>query len=128
MIDPTHKLPIVRQAQLLAVSRAAVYYLPQATPAADLALMRHIDALHLDHPSAGSRMLRDMLRRQGFAVGRKHVAMLMRGCGLSANQPYCDGTHKKTLDEKEGTLCWYDADVVRHELTGAFPNIRTPSE
>ena len=50
------------------------------------------------------------------------------GCGLSANQPFCDGTHKKTLDEKEGTLCWYDADVVRHELTGAFPNIRTPRE
>ena len=49
-------------------------------------------------------------------------------CGRSRIHPFCDGTHKKTLDEKEGTLCWYDADVVRHELTGAFPNIRTPSE
>lgn len=50
------------------------------------------------------------------------------GCGLSATQPFCDGTHKKTRDEAEGTLCWYDADVGRNELANAFPNIRTPSE
>lgn len=50
------------------------------------------------------------------------------GCGLSASQPFCDGTHKKTLDEKNGTLCWYDADVGRHELADAFPNMRRPSE
>jgi putative transposase len=39
MIDPTHELPIVRQAQLLDLSRASVYYLPQPTPASELALM-----------------------------------------------------------------------------------------
>jgi putative transposase len=27
--------------------------------------MRRIDELHLEHPFAGSRMLRDMLRRKG---------------------------------------------------------------
>lgn len=50
------------------------------------------------------------------------------GCGLSATQPFCDGTHKRTRDEPEGGLCWYDADVGRNELANAFPNIRTPSE
>jgi putative transposase len=84
MIDPKHALPIVQQAQLLAVSRSSVYYLPQATSAADLALMRAIDLLHLEHPFAGSRMLRDLLCRQGFAVGRKHVATLMRTMGIEA--------------------------------------------
>ena len=50
------------------------------------------------------------------------------GCGLSANQPFCDGTHKLTRDEQEGTLCWYDADMQRKEIAYAFPNIRVPSE
>ncbi|MEJ8810332.1 CDGSH iron-sulfur domain-containing protein [Variovorax ureilyticus] len=50
------------------------------------------------------------------------------GCGLSANQPFCDGTHKLTRDEQEGTLCWYDADMQRKEIGHAFPNIRAPRE
>ena len=84
MIDPTHELPLLRQAQLLDVSRASIYYRPQPTPAADLALMRRIDELHLEHPFAGSRMLRDLLNREGFEVGRKHVTTLMRRMGIEA--------------------------------------------
>jgi putative transposase len=84
MIDPGHELPITRQAQLLEISRASVYYLPQPTPQADLVLMREIDRLHLEHPFAGSRMLRDMLRLQGHEVGRKHVATLMHKMGIEA--------------------------------------------
>ena len=73
MIDRNHDLPITRQAELLEVSRASVYYLPRPVPEADLALMRRIDALHLEHPFMGARMLRDSLRREGFTVGRKHA-------------------------------------------------------
>ena len=47
---------------------------PRAVPAADLAIMRRIDELHLDYPFAGSRMLRDLLRGEGIAVGRERVA------------------------------------------------------
>jgi CDGSH iron-sulfur domain-containing protein 3 len=50
------------------------------------------------------------------------------GCGLSATQPFCDGTHKLTRDEQEGALCWYDADVQRKDIAHAFPNIRIPGE
>ncbi len=84
MIDGGHDLPIMRQAQLLDLSRSAVYYRPQPASAADLALMRRIDALHLEHPFAGARMLRDLLRQDGHAVGRKHVATLMRRMGIEA--------------------------------------------
>jgi putative transposase len=84
MIDGGHDLPIMRQAQLLELSRSAVYYRPQPTSAADLALMRRIDELHLEHPFAGARMLRDLLRQEGYAVGRKHVATLMRTMGIEA--------------------------------------------
>ena len=82
MIDRTHELPITRQAELLELSRASVYYLPRPVSEADLALMRRIDALHLEHPFMGARMLRDSLRREGFAVGRKHVATLMARMGV----------------------------------------------
>jgi putative transposase len=84
MIDRTHKLPITRQAELLNVSRGSVYYLPKPMSAADLNLMRRIDELHLEHPFAGSRMLRDLLRQDGIHVGRKHVATLMRKMGIEA--------------------------------------------
>jgi putative transposase len=84
MIDRTHKLPITRQAELLNVSRGSVYYLPKPLSEADLKLMRRIDELHLEHPFAGSRMLRDLLRQEGTPVGRKHVATLMRKMGIEA--------------------------------------------
>ena len=71
MIDRTHKLPVTRQAELLNVRRGSVYRLPKSVSEADLALMRRIDALHLEYPFAGARMLRDLLRQEGFRVGRK---------------------------------------------------------
>jgi putative transposase len=52
--------------------------------AADLALTRVMDELHMEHPFAGSRMLRDMLKARSFDVGRKHVATLMRHMGIEA--------------------------------------------
>ena len=84
MIDNDHELPVKRQAELLGISRGAVYYRPAPIPEADLALMHRIDRLHLEHPFAGSRMLRDMLRLQGIEVGRRHVATLMRRMGIQA--------------------------------------------
>lgn len=84
MINPAHDLSITAQAKLLGLSRSSVYYLPRPTSAADLALMRRIDELHLNFPFAGSRMLRDLLRLEGHAIGRKHVATLMRKMGIEA--------------------------------------------
>jgi putative transposase len=48
MIDPGHDLPVVRQAELLDLSRSNVYYLPRPVSEADLVLMRRIDELHLN--------------------------------------------------------------------------------
>ncbi len=84
MIDQTHDLPIVRQAQLLDLSRSSVYYLPQPMPEGDLRLMRRIDELHLEHPFAGARMLRDMLKLEGVEIGRKHVSTLMKKMTIKA--------------------------------------------
>lgn len=94
MIDRNHDLSVTRQAQLLAISRGSVYYLPRPVSQADLALMRRIDELHLDHPFMGARMLRDLLRREGHHVGRRHIATLMRRMGIQALAPQ-PGTSKR---------------------------------
>jgi putative transposase len=84
MIDRSHQLPIKRQSELLAISRGSVYYHPEPVSQADLRLMRRIDELHLEHPFAGARMLRDILDREGVRVGRRHVGTLMRRMGIQA--------------------------------------------
>ena len=84
MIDRSHAFPIKGQAKMLGLSRSTVYYKPRPVSAEDLKLMRRLDELHLDYPFAGARMLRDLLRREGVAVGRRHVATLMKRMGIEA--------------------------------------------
>ena len=84
MIDREHALPIAKQASLLGISRGSVYYLPRPVSAADLAVMRRMDELHLEFPFAGSRMLRDLLNKEGIEIGRCHVATLMKRMGIEA--------------------------------------------
>ena len=84
MIDRANVLPLTRQASLLRLSRSGVYYLPRPVPPARPAIMHRIDALHLEHPFAGSRMLRDLLRAEGVTIGRLAVATLMRRMGIEA--------------------------------------------
>jgi putative transposase len=87
MIDRTHDLSVTRQAELVGISRGSVYYLPRPLSEADLALMRRLDELHLEHPFMGARMLRDQLHREGIQVGRRHIATLMRRIGIEALCP-----------------------------------------
>jgi putative transposase len=84
MIDREHGLSIAKQAKALGISRGSVYYLPRPVPAADLAAMRRMDELHLEFPFAGSRMLRDLLNKEGVEIGRRRVATLMRRMGIEA--------------------------------------------
>ena len=84
MIDRTHALPLTRQARVLKLSRSSLYYRPRPVSAADLAVMRRMDTLHLDHPFAGSRMLRDMLNGEGVKIGREHVKTLMKRMRIEA--------------------------------------------
>ena len=46
--------------------------------------MRRLDALHLEYPFAGSRMLVGLLRQDGHRVGHRHVATLMKRMGIVA--------------------------------------------
>jgi len=37
-------------------------------------------------------------------------------CGLSKNQPFCDGSHKLTKDEESGKVYAYDEEGHRREV------------
>ena len=84
MIDREHELPIIRQADALNIARSTVYYLPRPVSAANLAIMRRLDELHLELPFAGSRMLRALLAAEGSVLGRRHVRTLMKKMGIAA--------------------------------------------
>lgn len=45
-------------------------------------------------------------------VGDKAICM----CGLSSNQPFCDGSHLDTLKEDDNKLYWYDDEGKREEV------------
>ena len=87
MIDPTHALPLSRQADALAISRSSIYYLPVPPSALDLALMRRIDEVHLDMPWFGARGLRRVLKDEFPGVGRRRIATCMQRRGISAIAP-----------------------------------------
>jgi len=96
MIHRTHALSVVQQCQLLELSRSTAYYQPTPVSAVDLALMRRIDELHRDSPFAGARMLRDLLRREGHAIGRRHVSTMMTRMGIEAvyRKPHTSQRHR----------------------------------
>jgi putative transposase len=125
MIDRDHALPITRQAQVLGMSRGAVYYRPRPTSAADLALMRRIDELHLEHPFMGARMLRRQLKLEGVSVGRRHIATLMQRMGIQALAPQ-PGTSKRAPGHKIYPYLLRRLAVVRSNQVWALDTTYIP--
>jgi putative transposase len=66
------------------VSRGGYYYEPCPESAENLALMRRIDELHMQHPVYGRTRLTAVLRREGLPVNEKRIGRLMRVMGLEA--------------------------------------------
>ena len=85
LIDPGHLgLSIVRQCELVSVSRSTFYREPAPETALNLMLMRLVDEQFLETPWYGSRQMARYLRRQGHTVGRERVRRLMAKMGLAA--------------------------------------------
>ena len=64
LTDRQHRhLSIVRQCQLMGVSRSSLYYRPKGTPLGDLSLMQAMDRQYLETPFYGSRRMKASLVR-----------------------------------------------------------------
>jgi putative transposase len=84
MIEPDHpQLSIVRQCELVSISRSGFYHRPVGESPLNLELMRLIDMQFLEMPWYGSRQMARHLRRQSYTVGRKRVRRLMARMGLA---------------------------------------------
>ena len=83
MIEPGHPaLSVVRQCELVSISRSGFYYQPVGETELNLALMRLIDAQFLETPWYGSRQMASHFQREGYKVGRKRIRRLMAKMGL----------------------------------------------
>jgi putative transposase len=87
LIDSESELSVRRQCDLLGVSRSGLYYEPAPTSTDELALMRRIDELHLEHPFYGSRNIAHALSNEGLRVNRKCVQRIMRLMNLESTAP-----------------------------------------
>ena len=84
MIEPEHPpLSVVRQCELVTISRSGFYHRPRGETALNLELMRLIDAQFLETPWYGSRQMPSHLRREGYTDGRKRIRRLMAKMGLA---------------------------------------------
>jgi len=75
------------QCELLELCRSSYYYECCPETEENLALMRRLDQLHLEHPVYGSRRLTALLRRAGQWVNRKRVIRLLQVMGIEAIYP-----------------------------------------
>ena len=92
-IDPNHSfLSITRQVELLDISRSSYYYTPIIDPEQDILLIR-LDSLYTEHPFLGSRKLSELLKQEGYSVGRCKLKSLMEILGIQTLYP-----HKKNIN------------------------------
>jgi putative transposase len=88
LIDHLHpRLSVLRQCDLLGLSRSSLYYRAQGEDAASQQLMRWIDRQYTSTPFFGVRRMTALLRRCGHVVNEKRIRRLMRAMGLEAIYP-----------------------------------------
>lgn len=114
-IEKHSVVPITRQASLLGVSRASVYYTPHPVDAHDQDIMRVIDEIYTKRPYFGSRrMAREISDMLKEPVNRKHIQRLMGVMGLEALYP-------KPHLSWNGTAA-YRFPYLLTGVTAAYPN------
>lgn len=80
-------ISISRQAELLGVSRASLYYEPRPNPE-EVHITRAIDEVYTRRPFYGSRRIQDALAdNHAIHIGRHRIQRLMRLMGLEAIYP-----------------------------------------
>lgn len=102
IIDPSQlHISITRQAEILGISRASIYYQPRINET-DVCIMNAIDEIYTKRPYFGSRRIKDDLEDHNIFICREHVQRLMHEMGLEAiypkrrrNTSISDNTHRK---------------------------------
>jgi putative transposase len=80
-------LTISRQVELLGISRSTYYYVPVIDTERAILLTR-LDALYTDHPFLGARRMSQLLKSEGYSVGRHKAIKLMQILGIQPIYPH----------------------------------------
>ena len=86
---------IERQAELLGISRASVYYQPRPVDSFTLSVMHEIDEIYTKRPFYGVRQITNKLHEDGYLVNHKKVHRLMQEMGIQGLIP------KRNLSKNE---------------------------
>lgn len=81
------ELTVSKQAELVGVSRASVYYQPRPPSVEEIAIKHRIDEIYTDYPFYGSRRIAVTLQQEGRAIGRQAVQQHMREMGIAGISP-----------------------------------------
>ena len=87
MESDNQKISVVRQCQLLGITRSGVYYRERAESVEDAEIMRLLDAQYTETPFYGYRRMTVYLQNSGYKINHKRVLNLMRKLGLEAIYP-----------------------------------------
>lgn len=80
-------ITIKSAAELLDINRTSIYYKGHLVTDEDLIIMDHMDRMHTDYPTWGSRQLVSQLKELGFKIGRYKVKRFMREMNIMAIYP-----------------------------------------
>lgn len=87
LADRQSGITIIRQAELLDISRSSIYYEPRVNRE-DILIMNAIDEIYTECPFYGHRRIIPELREEyGIDIGKKRTLRLMREMGLQAIYP-----------------------------------------
>ena len=88
MIEPNNQsISMVKQCELLGISRSGYYYSPRPESPENLAIMRLMDEQYLKTPFYGARRWQAYINDQGYSVNIKRIRRLLRLMGLEAIYP-----------------------------------------
>ena len=87
MISYVLNLSILRQCELIGFNRATYYYKQKLLEESDYKIMRAIDEIFTEHPYYGARRMSQVLKKEGYNIGRKKIKKYYQIMGIEAVYP-----------------------------------------
>lgn len=106
-------ISIVRQCELLGISRSGYYYKPKQTNESTLKIMDEIDKIYTEFPFYGRRKMNRELKRRGYDSGERQTARLMGKMGLRAIYPKEKGLSMSNKDHIKYPYLLKGVDIER---------------
>lgn len=80
-------LSVSKQCELIGLNRSSYYMKPKDLEASDYTIMRKIDEIFTEHPYYGTRRMSQILKNDGYRIGRKGVRCYYIIMGIEAIYP-----------------------------------------